>query len=92
MPKSRPPYRLAAAGLDGGHVHDASRVLQQPERREPDRREPDRGTEEIDEAGDEQPDPGAGGCIVGRLPGTMEAPPQGCRPILSGRVKGTARK
>ena len=71
----------AAAGLDGGArptTHPAS--SQQPERP----RNPTAGTEEIDEAGDEQPDPGAGqvrrreDCRA--LSGTMEAPPQGLPP------------
>ena len=37
-------------------LHDAACIFEQP-----DRREPDRGPEEIDEAGDEQSDPRAGG-------------------------------
>ena len=42
--------RLAAAGLDG-HVDDAARLLQELHRREA-----DRWAQEVDEAGDEQPD------------------------------------
>ena len=54
--------RLSAARLGGGHADGATRVLEQLHRREP-----DGGTEEIDETGDEQADPRAGGHVVVRI-------------------------
>ncbi len=53
------------------------------------------GTEEIDEAGDEQPDPGAAGRVVGRLPDSVGHDggyAAGCRPILSEPVESSAGK